>query len=110
MHKIWAVIRREFVERVRTRAFIISTLLGPVFFAVLVILPGYMLSRDTGPKVVAVIDATTTDFGQKVSGAMEAARRGRGASASARYILTRVPATGRETEVRDSLVALTGIS
>ena len=110
MHKIWAVIRREFIERVRTRAFIISTLLGPVFFAVLVILPGYMLSRDTGPKDVAVIDATTNDFGQKVTAALEAARRGRGTSASARYILTRVPASGRETEVRDSLVALTGVS
>ena len=34
MHKIWAVIRREFVERVRTRAFLLSTILFPVFMAV----------------------------------------------------------------------------
>ena len=37
-----AVIRREFVERVRTRAFIIGTVLGPVFFGALVILPGLL--------------------------------------------------------------------
>jgi len=29
--KVWAVIRREFVERVRSRWFVISTVLGPVF-------------------------------------------------------------------------------
>ena len=110
MHKIWAVIRREFVERVRTRAFIISTLLGPVFFAAMVILPGYLMSRDTGPKEVAVIDATSNDFGLKVTRALEAARRGKNPAAPARYILTRVVATGRETEVRDSLVKLTGLS
>jgi ABC-2 type transport system permease protein len=110
MHKIWAVIRREFVERVRTRAFIISTLLGPVFFAVMVILPGYLMTRDSGPKTVGVVDATSGDFGRKLTTALEGARRGRDGVAGPRYFLTRVPAAGRETEVRDSLVRLTGLS
>ena len=30
MHKIWAVMRREFLEKVRTRAFVIGTVLFPV--------------------------------------------------------------------------------
>ena len=52
MHKIWAVIRREFIEKVRTRAFILATVLGPLFFGVLAIVPGYLMSRDTGVKRV----------------------------------------------------------
>lgn len=31
MGKILAVVRREFVERVRTKAFILGTVLGPLF-------------------------------------------------------------------------------
>jgi ABC-2 type transport system permease protein len=110
MHKIWAVIRREFVERVRTRAFILSTILGPVFFAVMFILPGYLMSRDTGVKRIAVVDGTTSEFGRKIASALEASRSGPGTAAPARYAITRVPAAGREMEVRDSLVRMTGLS
>lgn len=110
MHKIWAVIRREFVERVRTRAFILSTLLGPVFFGVMFILPGYLMSRETGPKRIAVVDGTTSGFGQKIAEALGAAKAGKGAAAVDRYIVTRVPAGGREILVRDSLVRMTGLS
>jgi ABC-2 type transport system permease protein len=110
MRKIWAVIRREFVERVRTRAFILSTILGPVFFGVMFILPGYLMSRDTGVKRLAVVDGTTSEFGQKIATALTASRSGRGAEAPPRYAVTRVPAVGREIEVRDSLVRMTGLS
>ena len=33
VNRIFAVIRREYLERVKTKAFWISTLLVPVFFA-----------------------------------------------------------------------------
>ena len=75
LHKTWSVIRREFVERVRTRAFIISTVLGPLFFAAMAIIPGYLMSRDTGLKRIAVVDATSNEFGQKLSVALKAAKR-----------------------------------
>ena len=110
MRKIWAVIRREFVERVRTRAFILSTILGPVFFAVMFILPGYLMSRDTGVKRIAVVDGTTNEFGRKISTALSASRSGPGTEAPQRYAVTLVPAVGREIEVRDSLVRMTGLS
>src|SRR6185436_9341932 len=110
MHKIWAVIRREFVERVRTKVFIIATVLGPVFFAIMVIVPGYLMTRSAGTKSVAVIDATTTGFGSKVTRALEQARIGGGPAAPVRYNLVRIPAAGREIAVRDSLVRLTGLS
>jgi len=32
MHNVWVIIRREYLERVRTKAFILSTLLIPAFF------------------------------------------------------------------------------
>ena len=38
--KLAAVIRREFMERVRTRLFVATTLLGPAFFAALAVLLG----------------------------------------------------------------------
>jgi ABC-2 type transport system permease protein len=109
MHKIWAVIRREFVERVRTRAFIIATILGPVFFAVLAIVPGYLMSRDTGQKRVAVVDGTTTGFGQRVTEELRAVKRGRGTATEPRFQISHVPAAGRDIEVRDSLVKMTGL-
>lgn len=108
MHKIWAVIRREFVERVRTRAFIISTIFGPIFFAAMAILPAYFMSREGGQKRIAVVDATTNDFGVRLTKAMETARRRSGPGA--RYAITRVPAAGRLVAVRDSLVPFTGLS
>src|SRR5260370_532497 len=37
MHKVWAVIRREFVERVRTKWFWVSAVLGPVLFAGIIV-------------------------------------------------------------------------
>jgi ABC-2 type transport system permease protein len=110
MRKTWAVIRREFVERVRTRAFILATILGPVFFAIMFILPGYLMSRDTGVKRIAVVDGTTSEFGTKIAAALTASRSGQGAAATQRYAITRVPAAGREIEVRDSLVRMTGLS
>lgn len=110
MHKVWAVIRREFVERVRTRAFVLATLLFPLFMGVLVVLPAYLMSRSTGTKAIALVDATSDDLGRSVERAMAAERIGKGADAKPRYTVTRVPAAGRAMAVRDSLVPFTGLS
>ena len=78
MHKIWAVIRREFVERVRTRAFLLSTILFPLFMAAMVVIPGFLMSRSTGTQRLALVDATTDDLGQRMAASLSAARVGRG--------------------------------
>lgn len=91
MHKILAVVRREFVERVRTKMFWVMALLGPVFFAAIVFVP-ILMSRSGGLKRVAVVDGTTTDVGMQV---VEALGRARG------VVPTRVAAG---TRVIDSLV------
>lgn len=76
MSKVFAVIRREFVERVRTKAFVIGTLLGPLFFIGMAVLPALLLSRETTGRKVVVIDAGTGEFGGKVTAALAAAKKG----------------------------------
>jgi ABC-2 type transport system permease protein len=110
MRKVWAVIRREFVERVRTRAFILSTLLFPFFMAVLVVLPAYLMSRSTGIKSIALVDATSDDLGAQLQSSLQAARIGNGPNAPPRYSITRFPAQGHAEQTRDSLVPFTGLS
>ena len=40
--KLVAVIKREYLERVRTKWFIISTVFGPVFMLGVTVLPGLL--------------------------------------------------------------------
>ena len=111
MKKIIAVIRREFVERVRTKAFVISTLLLPVFMVAMVVLPGMMMSGSDRTSHIAVVDASSTGLGQPVSQALEAGKIGAGVNAKARYTVQVFPAAGNQlVKVRDDLVASTGFS
>lgn len=110
MQKIIAVIRREFVERVRTKAFIIGTVLGPVFFGAMAIIPGLILSRQSTGQRIVVVDGTTAEFGQRIERVLAQAQLGRGENAKGVYLPVRVAAVGRVQEVVDSLVPLTGLS
>lgn len=110
MRKVWAVIRREVVERVRTRAFILSTLLFPLLMAVLVVLPAFLMGRTSGTRSVALVDATSDGLGTRIEAAMQAERISQRTDALPRYRVQRFLAVGRATEVRDSLVPYTGLS
>lgn len=66
MRKVWAVIRREFVERVRSRWFWVMALLGPVFFGAVFLLPTLLAGR-SGTKRIVVVDATTTPVGARIT-------------------------------------------
>jgi len=66
MRKIWAIVRREFVERVRTRWFWVGALLGPVLFGVVFFLSG-QLGRGGGLKRIAIVDATATQVGARIA-------------------------------------------
>ena len=66
MRKIWVVIRREFVERVRNKWFIISTVLGPLLMGLLMFLPAFLLTRSAGTTEVIVLDVSTDGFGGRV--------------------------------------------
>src|SRR5438477_11045056 len=62
MRKVWVVIRREFVERIRRRWFWVMALLGPLFFAAVFVLPTVLASRGS-VRQIAVGDATTGPVG-----------------------------------------------
>ncbi len=48
IHKVWIVAQREYLERVRTRSFIFSTLATPLLMGVFLILPA-LISASTAP-------------------------------------------------------------
>lgn len=73
MHKIWAVIRREFIERVRQKWFWVMALLGPVFFAAIFLLPTLLMTK-SGIKHIAVVDGTTTSLGAEVTVKLDSTR------------------------------------
>ncbi|HMA40221.1 MAG TPA: hypothetical protein VKP10_09100, partial [Gemmatimonadales bacterium] len=66
MRKVLAVVRREFVERVRTRWFWISALLGPIFFAALIFFP-ILFAGGGRAKRLVVVDGTQSAFGANVA-------------------------------------------
>src|SRR5258708_28457254 len=72
MHKVWAVVRREFIERVRQKWFWVMALVGPLFFGAIILLPQLMM-RGGGVKDIAVVDATTQGLGQRVTTALDTA-------------------------------------
>ena len=58
MNKFLAVFKREYIQAVRRKVFIIMTLLGPFLMAGLMFLPTLMMVKGVGEKKVAVVDAT----------------------------------------------------
>jgi len=59
VNKLLAVIKREYVQRVRTRFFVIATILGPILMSAFTIVPGMMMMMHSGgPTRIAVIDQT----------------------------------------------------
>ncbi len=70
MNKLFAVIRREYLERVRSRWFLIATLFGPVFFGLLMFLPALISSREKASgdaSKIIIIDATGVALGDRVA-------------------------------------------
>ncbi len=90
MRKVWVVIRREFVERIRRRWFWVMALLGPVFFAAVFVLPTVLASRG-GVRQIVVVDATTGPVGARITHLL---------NDSPMFRAQRVPASGK---VVDSL-------
>jgi ABC-2 type transport system permease protein len=73
--KILIVAKREYLERVRTRWFVVMTLLVPAVIAGFVMLTAYIGSRGNASNAVrhiTIINATNTDLGQRVADALMA--------------------------------------
>jgi ABC-2 type transport system permease protein len=64
------VLEREYMERVRTRWFLVATLFGPLFFGALLFLPGWMATRSSNAgdlSRVRILDATGVNLGNMVA-------------------------------------------
>jgi len=74
VRKIAAVVRREFIERVRTKWFIISTVLGPIFLIGITVLPAVLATRGGGARI-AVVDDRSGGFASRLLAQLGAGNR-----------------------------------
>lgn len=56
MNKIWLVLTREYLTRVRNKTFILSTILLPLFFIGFIFASAYLTKQSEGNEKVAVMD------------------------------------------------------
>ncbi len=69
MRELLIVLRREFVERVRTRSFIISTILTPLLLLLFGLGPSLVSKMRSGGEFrMAIVDETPNRLGQQVQG------------------------------------------
>lgn len=70
MNKIGLIVWREYLTRVRKKSFIIMTLIGPVLFAALIVLPGWFATmEDKDLREIAVVEYDAN--GQPVSDSLQ---------------------------------------
>jgi ABC-2 type transport system permease protein len=70
MAKLWAVIKREYLERVRTKWFIISTIFGPILLSAIMVLPAIMTARsirDAKVGTIEIVDITGLGLGTRIA-------------------------------------------
>ena len=59
MRKFLAVVKREYIQRVRTKFFVVATILGPVLLAGFTVVPAMMFGiKSGGPARIAIVDQT----------------------------------------------------
>lgn len=56
MNKIWLIAEREFMTRVRKRSFIIMSILGPILFAALIVVPVWIGKESVESITIEVVD------------------------------------------------------
>jgi ABC-2 type transport system permease protein len=64
MRKFLSVVKREYIQRVRTKMFIVSTVLLPAVMSLFGLVPAIILSIETPPMRVAVVDQTGRMYSQ----------------------------------------------
>jgi ABC-2 type transport system permease protein len=70
MDKAWVVFKREYLERVRSKWFIIATVFGPILMGIIMVLPVVMAARtktSTQLSNVIILDATGSELGARVA-------------------------------------------
>ncbi|MCK5705609.1 MAG: ABC transporter permease, partial [Cyclobacteriaceae bacterium] len=56
MNKIGLIIRREYLTRVRKKSFIIMSIVGPLLFGLIGVIPIWLASMESDEKIIEVLD------------------------------------------------------
>ena len=70
MDKFWVVAKREYLERVRSRWFVVMTLFVPVFITAIFLIPAWVTARSAASvssRNIVILDATGTGLGKRVA-------------------------------------------
>ena len=73
MDKFWVVAKREYLERVRSRWFVVMTLFVPVFITAIFLIPAWVTARSASSassRNIIILDATGSGLGRRVSDVM----------------------------------------
>jgi ABC-2 type transport system permease protein len=66
MHNTWLIVRREYLERIRSKAFIIMTMLMPVFMASTILIPAMLSGMKSGGTRRIVLVANNPEVAEAV--------------------------------------------
>ncbi len=75
MNNVWTLVKREYLERVRSRSFLIFTLLMPAIMAGVVLIPTALVRYDTGGERKIVIVANDPELASVVGHELGRAKR-----------------------------------
>ena len=99
--KLWAIVEREYLERVRNKWFLIGTFFGPIVFGAILFLPQYVASRrqaSVDVSQVRVLDATNSGLGSRVVAGLNGGVMGD----TTRTQLVRIDSGGTPLAVREA--------
>lgn len=71
MRNVLIIIRREFLERVRTKSFVVGTVLFPVFMIALIFLPA-LIGAGGGERTLVLVDRSPSALGEQVAATLQA--------------------------------------
>lgn len=66
MHNTWLIVRREYLERIRSKAFLIMTMLMPVFMASTILIPAMLSGMKSGGTRRIVLVANNPEVAEAV--------------------------------------------
>lgn len=108
MAKLLAVIKREYFERLRSRWYLLSTILGPFFFGIIFIVP-MVISARTHPSPdlshIVILDATGTKLGTRVARTLAGGISGEESRADVRIVTPSTLADAESTATREVMRA-----
>src|SRR5215813_3692916 len=59
MTKFLAIVKREYIQRVRSKLFVVMTILGPILLMVFTVVPGLLMSIKTEDTRLGIVDQTS---------------------------------------------------